>query len=187
MSEESEDFEVVTEDRVPESLPDFPGKRPTWISEHVPTDVFNELFVFKVKLTNGNVVPVNIANDIEVDYERLEEQLDECSGQYVFWASIYSEAKAMVSLLERRIKSRKGDITETLVKDLRAGGMTKVTDKQVAAVVDKDEILFQWEVKLIVLQKNAWKLWHMLQAVQMKSEHLRSRSGFKKQELQQQR
>lgn len=187
MSEEAEQFEVVEEEPVPLPFQDTPGERPTWLSTHLPKDILAELFVFKLKLSNGNTMVVRMDNDLEVDYERLEEQIDQCPGQYVWWASIYSEAKEMVSLLERRIKSRRGELTEKVIQSLREGGLTRVTDKQVSSVVEKDEILYKWEVKLIVLQKNTGKLWHMLQAIQMKSEHLRSRAGFKRQEMAQQR
>lgn len=187
LADQGEEFEVVESEPVYESPPDLPGQRPTWVSTHVPTELLAELFVFKLKLTNGTTMVVNMVNDLEVDYERLEEQIDQCPGQYVWWASIYSEAKSMVSLLERRIKIRRGQLTEKMVYQLREGGLTKVTDKQVAAVIEKDDILIAWEVKLIVLQRNTGKLWHMLQAIQMKSEHLRSRAGFKRQEMQQQR
>lgn len=163
-----------------------PG-RPTWLTRHIPADVIrSSLFAFDVKLWDGTTVRVDITNDIEIDYERLEQQMDEVPGQYVWWSSIYSEAKAMVTLLERRIKVRRGILVEAAIDEGRKSGV-RLTDKQAEKVVEQDGILNKWEVSLIVLQKNVGKLYHMVQAIQMKSELLRSRSGFKRQEREQQR
>lgn len=165
---------------------DIPGVRPTWIATNMPSEIVSsDLFVFKLKFSNGKLITVNVANDVEVDYERLEQQLDECPGQYVFWACIYSEAKEMVTLLERRIKIRRGVLVDDLQKSAKDSGLLRLTEKQVLAVVEKDDLLNQLEIKLATLQKNTGKLWHMMKAIEMKSEHLRSRSGFKKQELRQ--
>jgi len=156
--------------------------RPTWISKHVPAEIIrSELFIFKVKMVDGTVVKVNITNDIEIDYERLEEQMDQVPGQYVWWSSIYSEARAMVTLLERRIKIRKGVLVDEALKKARELN-ARITDKQADKIVETDDKIKKWEVQLAVLQKNVGKLYHMVQAIQMKSELLRSRSGFKRQE-----
>lgn len=161
--------------------------RPTWLSQHVPTEILgSKLFKFKVKLVDGTTVTVDITNDIEIDYERLEEQMDQVTGQYVWWSSIYSEVRAMVTLLERRIKIRRGVLVEAALTTARDIG-ARLTDKQAEKVVETDEMLNKWEVQLAVLQKNTGKLFHMVQAIQMKSELLRSRSGFKRQEREQQR
>lgn len=166
---------------------DFDPTRPTWISKHVPAEIVKSgLFVFKVKMVDGTTVKVDMTNDIEIDYERLEEQMDQVPGQYVWWAGIYSEAKAMVTLLERRIKIRRGVLVEEALKEARES-QVRLTDKQAEKVVETDDKLNKWEVQLAVLQKNTGKLWHMLKAIEMKAELLRSRSGFKRQEREVQR
>lgn len=167
--------------------PDAQHIHPTWISEHVPAEIVtSSLFVFDVKLVNGAVVKVNVANDIEIDYERLEEQMDRLPGQYVWWSSIYSEARAMVTLLERRIKIRRGVLIEAAIETAREHNV-KLTGPQSEKIIESDNKLNEWEVKLAILQKNVGKLYHMVKAIEMKSELLRSRSGFKRQELEQQR
>jgi len=163
------------------------GARPTWISKHLPPEVVqSKLFIFNVKFTNDQLIKVDIANDIEIDYERLEEQMDQVPGQYVWWASVYSEAKAMATLLERRIKIRRGKLVDAALKAAHEAG-TRLTDKQSEKIIESDELLQKWEVQLIMMEKNVGKLFHMVKAVDMKSELLRSRSGFKKGERESQR
>lgn len=171
-------------------MSDKDDRRPTWISENLPAEIVtSDLFRFNITFPNGKKLRIDITNDIEVDYENLEDQLDKCPGQYVWYASLYSEAKEMVTLLERRIKIRRGELTDAVLEEARdkntKGFKFKPTDKQVAAVIEKDEKLNKWELLLARQQKNVGKLWHLVKAVEMKSEHLRSRAGFKKQELQQ--
>lgn len=156
---------------------------PHWISEHLPPEVIgSNLFKFKIKLSSGVAVDVDLMSDIEISYEHLEQQLDECPAQYVFWSSVYSEAKESVSILERRIKVRRGALVEQATA-IAAKDTLRLTEKQIAYIIEKDDILNEWEVTLAVLQKKAGKLYHMVQAVMMKSEHLRSRAGFKKEEM----
>lgn len=163
------------------------ARRPTWLSENVPADVVTSgLFRFRVVLLSGAVVSVDVSNDVEIDYERLEEQMDQVPGQYVWWASVYSEAKSMVTLVERRIKARRGTLIDAALQEARARDV-RLTDKQVERVVEADEKLNELEVKLAKMQASVGKLYHMMKAIEMKSELLRSRSGFKRQEMEQQR
>ena len=160
--------------------------KPGWISDHTPEALLgSHLFQFNVRFVDNTVVKVNMANDIEIEYERLEEQIDQVPGQYVWWASVYSEAKATVTMLERRIKIRRGELVDAALQEARQHNV-KLTDKQALTVVERDTTLNEWEVKLALIQRNVGKLWHMLKAIEMKSELLRSRSGFKKQERDQQ-
>jgi hypothetical protein len=158
-------------------------EKPTWISEHTPEEVLKtDLFRFNIKLPQATEpVVVDIANDIEIDYDRLEEQIDRCPGEYMWWAAMYSEAKSMVTLLELRLKIRRGQL---ISKSLQAAheNNVKFTDKQITAIVDKDEHLLRWEIELAKMHKKVGKLWHMIQAILMKAELLRSRAGFKRQE-----
>lgn len=159
----------------------------SWISGTVPDDVADGLFCINVLFPNGKKLAVNIAGDTEIDYEALEEQLDRVSGQFIWWAAVYSEAKAMAAILERRIKIRRAVLTSEALKSAREAGLVKVTNDQVAVIIDADETLNKWEVKLILLNRDVSKLFYMVKAIEMKSENLRSRSGFKKQEQNQQR
>ena len=162
------------------------GYRPSWISEHVPDDIASALFHFNVKLPNGRKVPVDMRTTIDFDFETLEEDLTRTPHQYIFWATVYSEAKSMVAVIERAMKVRRGHITEAVLESARKDGV-KLTEKAMLGVIEKDEKLVKLDQALIKAQKVAGKLWHMTQALQMKFEAIRSLAGFKRQEQQHQR
>lgn len=158
-------------------------EKPNWISEHVPEEILKtDIFRFKLKLPQATEpIAIDITNDIDIDYDRIEEQMDHWPGEYIWWAAMYSEAKSLVTLLELRLKMRKGKLIAQSIQEAHANDV-KITDKQAAAIVDKDDKLLRWEVELAQAQKKTGKLWHMVQAMLMKAELLRSRAGFKRQE-----
>ncbi len=163
-------------------MSDFNETRPQWIQEHVPAEVVNSgIFRVKFILINGTEVDVDIMNNIEIRYELIEQQLAEAPTQFLWWSALYTEAKAMVALVEKRIKTRKAVLTDVALKEA-AEAKVKLTEKQVSTIVEQDSVLENLDAQLIVLQKNASKLWYTTQAVIMTAENLRSLSGFKKQE-----
>ena len=158
--------------------------KPNWISENVPEEVVSQLFRFKIKLPNGNFVHVDMTTSIDFDMETLEEDIVKAPHQYVFWASVYSEAKAMVAIIERAIKIRKGILADAVIESTRRDGIKAPAEKIVTSIIEKDEQLIKLENGLILAQKNTGKLWHMVNAVQMKFDGIRSLAGFKRQEQQ---
>ncbi len=162
------------------------SNRPSWLTKNLPAEILHsELFVFDIRFMNGQKIKVNIANDIEIEYERLEEQMDQVTGQYVWWAAVLSESESVVAVLEKRIKIRRGELVDIMLKQFASANLKTPTDKQTTAICEKDDTLNKWEIALIRLQSNTNKLHHMVKAIAMKSELLRSRSGFKRKELDQ--
>jgi hypothetical protein len=159
--------------------------KPSWITENVPPEVAEQLFKFKIKLPNGTMIEADMAISPNVDYDAIEDELIRTPHQYVWWASLYSEAKAYVAVVERTIKVRRGNVTQIAI-NTAANQNVRLSEKVLMNVVEKDDVLNKLEVELANAQKNAGKLYHMVQAVQMKSEHLRSLAGFKRQEREQQ-
>lgn len=158
------------------------GNKPSWIQEYLPQEIVDSaLFHFKITLPSGQVIEVDLTKDIDVDYENLENELSETPAQFIFWASVYSEMKMMVGIYERKLKARRGVLTEESVK-LGHEKSIKLTVDAIKAIVEKDEDLNKLEAKLLMLQKHVGKLWFMVDALKMKSEHLRSLAGFKRQE-----
>jgi len=162
------------------------GYRPSWISENVQSDIANAIFRFTVKLPNDQTITVDMRTTIDIDFETIEEDLTRTPNQYVFWATVYSEAKARVAIIERAIKIRKGLMTEAVLESAKKDNV-RLTEKAVLNVIEKDKKLIELDDTLIKAQKNAGKLWHMTQAIQMKFEAIRSLAGFKRQEQQHQR
>ena len=160
-------------------------KLPQWFQEHVPLDLANStLFKFNVKLQNGTVVEVNLAEDIDINFEILEEQHERIPAQYVYWAAIYSELRCAVAVLELKMRSRKHSVLRRTLEEFRIKN-TKPTDKQTNALVDGDGELVKLEAELAILQRNCGKVYHMVEAIRLRSEHCRSLAGFKRQEKEQ--
>jgi hypothetical protein len=185
---------------------------PTWITEHVPRElVESTLFRFKVKLqaidyyycskckskfnsfgqcsdckvklkTQHRDLQVYMLPDLDLDYDLLEEQLQALPAQYAYWAAAYSEARLHVGILERRFKATKGAIIEKVQKSAKENGI-KLTVEQVKSVVEADAKVIQDDVLLQQAQMRCGKLYHMMEALKMKSELGRSLAGFKRQEL----
>jgi len=187
---------------------------PPWISEHVPRElVESTLFRFDVKLQviekfcckecgieqqNGGKCNecgeplkaknkralVDIVKDLDLDYDLLEEQMQELPSQYAFWSAVYSEARMQVALDERRFKATKGRVTEKAQQTARAEGL-KFTNEQIKSVIEADPEVAKSDLRLQSSQMRCGKLFHMMEALKMKSELARSLAGFKRQEREQ--
>jgi hypothetical protein len=119
--------------------------------------------------------------DIDVDYDALEESLQTMPAQYTYWAAVFSTYKALVAQVERRTKTRRGVIAREAVSKASEHNV-KLTDTQLKTIIEADEDLVKLEMLTINMQANANKLYHMLEAIRMKSDHCRSLAGFKRQE-----
>lgn len=155
---------------------------PNWISEHIPEELATStLFRFDVKMPNGAVVQVDLLQDIDIDWENLESQLGYTHQQYLYYALMMTELKAQVSILERKCKARRGVLVEAAVGVAKELGVRPTAD-QTKSMIESDDTLNKLEAIQINSQKHANKLHHTVEALRMKSEHLRSLAGFKKQE-----
>jgi hypothetical protein len=158
---------------------------PKWFQEHIPLDLAtSNLFKFKVRLQNGTVCEVNLAQDIDINFEILEDQHERIPAQYIYWAAIYSELRCAVAQLELKNKSRRHALVRRTIEEFRVKG-TKLTDKQLNALVDGEPGLVKNEAELTIIQRNCGKVYHMVEAIRLRSEHSRSLAGFKRQEKEQ--
>jgi hypothetical protein len=154
---------------------------PEWFVDNVPDAVTNsDMFKINIVLQTGKFT-VELLQDIDIDYELLEEHLQQTPAQYMFWATVYSELRSSVTIQEKRISIRKSVLTSETLERYSARSI-KLTDKQLYNVIGKDEKLDRLEAEMAVLQKNVGKLFHMIEAIKMKSEHCRSLAGFKRQD-----
>ena len=160
-------------------------------SEHVPWHltklpqelVDSEIFRFNIKLPASTLpVVVNMFSDLDIDYDILLQQMEDHPSIYIYWAGVYSEARSLISKKERLIRSRKGAIAGAAVAGF-AKAKAKLTDKQLFLILDKDKTTQQLEDELADLHKTSGKLWHMVKALEMKAELMRSLAGFKRQEF----
>lgn len=154
----------------------------SWITENIPPELANSsLFKFDVIMPDKSIIKVDLLSVIDVDYEKLEQQLCDTPSQFSWFAVVLAELKAQVYVLERKCKGRRGFLTNEMVTIGRETG-SKLPADQIKVVIESDEILQKMEVKLAGAQATANKLHHMVEALKMKSEHLRSLAGFKRQD-----
>jgi hypothetical protein len=158
---------------------------PKWFKEHVPPELARgTMFKFSIKLPNGTVVNINLIDDIDINFEILEEQHERIPAQYMYWASVYSELRSAVAILELKMRSRRQAVVRKILDEFKVCGV-KPTDKQTTSLIDGDDELIRKEAELAILQKNCGKVYHMVEAIRLKSEHSRSLAGFKRQEKEQ--
>lgn len=198
---------------------------PKWITEHVPEELQNShLFRFHVTFPNGTRASIDLLEDLDINFDMLEHHLETIPAQYMFWASVYSELRSLVTTWEIKISRRRAWMVKNLLGHYKEAGI-KLTDKQLQQLIDSDgadkaeitsEIRAQnkskrepsdetvvedqikeeynrqlkktlpyLEAQLAIQQKNTGKVYHMVEAIRMRSENCRSLAGFKRQEKEQ--
>lgn len=169
---------------------------PSWIEQNIATvapDLLGTtLFKFKVRLqviTNKidnkpqyKEIEVNLLPDLDLDYEILEQQMQDIPAQYAFWAAVYSEVRMSVAIAERKLKMRYGQAMERVQKEFNDRGL-KPTVEVVKRIVEKDDEIAKADLEFQKLQMQSGKLYHMLEALKIKAEQARSLAGFKRNEL----
>lgn len=126
-------------------------------------------------------VTVDMLPDLDLDYDILEETMQDIPAQYAFYAMVYSEARMKVALEERRLKAVRGTITRRIQTEA-TGEKVRLTGEQVKTVVESEKGIIDADQRLQLAQMQCGKLYHMLEALKMKSELARSLAGFKRQE-----
>ena len=175
-------------------------KLPSWVEENIaavaPDLMGTTLFKFKVRLqvisskdpeTNRPVykeIEVDLLPDLDLDYEILEQQMQDIPAQYAFWSSVYSEVRMGVAMAERKLKMRYGQAYERIQNSF-ADSKVKPTLEVIKRVVEKDADIAKADMEYQKLQMQSGKLYHMLEAIKMKAELARSLAGFKRNEANQ--
>jgi len=141
-------------------------------------DIKEAICTIKVML-GGDNKKFNIKDDLVIDYENIEHEMEEFPNKFYLWSMLYSEIKEQLSVIEKKIKKRKGIIYDEIYK--QGGGKMRRSD--ITDLMETDSTLNELEIKKIILDKQSQKLWFTLEALRMKNDNLRSLSGFRKQEL----
>lgn len=159
---------------------------PKWFKENITEEVSGStLFKFNIQIGQEKI-EVDMRTDLDVNYENIIYELEVAPSVFVYWASIYSELRMQVAKVERQVKARRGKLVDKVLKEASDNGV-RITDKQVQAIIESDEVLNQLEVKLMVMQKHTGKMYFMIEAIKMKSDNLRSLAGFARMEYGQQK
>lgn len=172
---------------------------PKWIDENLPTELATStLFKFNVKLQaqewlenegkfRRKEIEVDILPDLDLDLDIIESQMVDLPAQYSFWAAVYSEVRLAVSVAERKLKARKAEVTKIINEEWKKEVGKSPPEHILKTVVEADKRLNEAEMAFQHAQMQAGKLYHMLEALKMKSELARSLLGLKKQDRDNQR
>jgi len=124
---------------------------------------------------------VDLLPDLDLDYDILEQSMQDIPAQYAFYSMVYSEARMKVAIEERRLKAIRGTITRRIQTEASTENV-KLTADQVKNVIEASDDMINADTKLQLAQMQCGKLYHMLEALKMKAELARSLAGFKRQE-----
>lgn len=151
-----------------------------WYGDNVPEDIAKQIITLRFPVQDG-MVERDFRPDVEIDYDDLVKQLEETPAIFSFWANLLAEVRKQVAVIERKITRRKGEVTRTLLEEARSKDV-KLRRDDVEDLIEADEQLNKFEAELIMVNRHASKLFAITDALKMKSEHLRSLAGFKRQE-----
>lgn len=153
-----------------------------WVKNNFDDDLAQSVFKLKVELPNGKVITKNFSVDVEIDYDMLEEQLAETPAVYAFLSSVLSEQKHTCAKLERLIARRRAVIAQNANETAKTAGI-KLHKYVLDEIVEADDKILELQGQLMLAQRTLGKLYGFVDAIRMKSEHLRSLAGFKRQEM----
>ena len=153
-----------------------------WYDKNIDQDIADAIVRLEVVLPNRvGSIKRDFRPDIEIDYDDLEVQLEETPSLFLFWSLVLSEQKAEVAKLNRMIKVRRSNLaTKLLGSD---DGNKSIAKWKIDEFTETDDKLIELESKLILASKTESKLYAIVESARMKSEHIRSLAGFKRQEL----
>jgi len=152
------------------------------MADEFDKQMMDSLFQLNFKLPNGQKIIGNFYPDTEIDYDQLEEQLANMPSKFAFWSVLLGEQKYKVALIEKQISRRRSKLCENFLNEGKEEGV-RLTKYLLDELVEADDKMLELDSRLIKENRVLSKLWVVVNALQMKSEHLRSLAGFKKQEL----
>jgi len=158
----------------------------SWIEQNVDPKIIAYLFNIKINDLPNDLgsYQKNIAPDLVVNYEMIEEQLAETPEMMAFWNMLLAEQKIKVEVIERQIRAQRGKITEKLLEQSRQEKV-EIRSTELKELINSDGTIQQWETKLLRERKAEERLKVVSESLKYKFDSLRSLSGFKKEEKKQ--
>lgn len=152
------------------------------LREQYDGEVVDYLVKIKIELPNGRTIEADFSEDMDIDYDLLENQLCDHPAKFAFWSAVLSEQKYVTSKLERMIAIRRAAICQKNLDTARdAGG--KLTKYELDEMVECDKEFIRLNLQLLTEGRKLGKLYGIVDALRMKGEAMRSLAGFKRQEL----
>jgi hypothetical protein len=151
-----------------------------WLEDNIDPKLVEYLFEIKIdNLKNIGSYQRNFAKDATVDFDLLEDQLQETPEMIAFWDMLLAEIKIRVETISHAIRVQRGKITSRIINEAQAKQLD-VKSTELKELINADPAMIQLELKLISAKKAEEKLKVVVEAATRKFDALRSLSGFKK-------
>ena len=153
-----------------------------WVNQlGLDKEVKESLFKLKIQI-NGKPIERDITLDLGIDYEDLENQMEDMPSVYAFWGMILSEARRQAAIAKKKVKIRRGIVADEVIRQAKEDKM-RLNRGDIEDIIEMDEELTRYEFEQIEFDRTAGKLYNIMKALEIRSEALRSLAGFKKQEM----
>ncbi len=152
------------------------------IFDEIPAEIKDLLVKIRISIPDRKPISCNVMPLVKISYEQLETQLTQTPSIFCFWGMVHAEQKMIVSVLELNLQKRKAQLATEIIKQSKQDGFD-ARRSDIKDVLESDEEVLKMQARLVIEEKSLDKMNVLMDALRMKSEHLRSLSGFKKQEL----
>jgi hypothetical protein len=154
----------------------------SWLKDNVDPKLVEYLFRIRITdIPNIGVYQHNVADDLALDFEQLELQLEQVPEQIAFWNMLHAEQKSKVEILDRRIKTIRGQVTERLLKEARDSKI-ELRSNDLKEILNCDKGVLELDAQLLAQKKVLDKLDVVVDGFIRKFDALRSLAGFKKED-----
>ncbi len=152
-----------------------------WIEQNVNQDIIDYLFNIKIKNLPNNLgsYQKNVAPDLKISFDMLEEQLEETPEMLAFWHMLFAEQRIVVAAIEKQIRTQRGVVTERLLERAKQEGV-EIRSTELRELINSDSTISLLENKLLGAQRSVERLKVVCESLQTKFDALRSLAGFKK-------
>lgn len=157
----------------------------SWIDKNIPEDVTQYLFNIKITSLPSRIGVYQrfVKDDVMVHFEDLEKQLEETPEIMAFYNQLLAEQSTKRMILLRKKDIMRGKITKRMLEEADTDVRKRIRREDLKDIINADPGLIDIERDIIMETRAEEKLKSVIKALQMKSEHLRSLAGFKKEEL----
>lgn len=137
-----------------------------------------------------SIVNHDFVEKLVVNYDALEDELEQLPGIFAFWSALLAEAEEQYNLKKRKAEYKRSQLYDALIgiydeeskkiKDATGQGIDNIPQWKAKVMVESDKGLNKTEIEVILAKKQYLKIKTIVEALKMKSEHMRSLAGFKR-------
>lgn len=151
-----------------------------WWIKTVDSDIRDIIIRLRVKL-NGKEIDKDWTDDLSLDYENLDEDMENIPSIIAFWSAVLAEARKEKSLIDMKMDIRRANVLDSIKDLIKDGVKFTVQDKE--NMVNVDQTYITLRSRLINADLAVSKLFGIVDALKVKADNLRSFSAMKRAEL----